>query len=183
MSPRDRNAGSPFPSKAPGPEEASSAPGDRAAPEPDRPPPLQAGMDEASSDAELSRRLRARRLREAAWRHVLFAAGLMFTAVGAIGMVVPMLPGTVFLILAAWCFTRSSPRFEAWLLNHRWLGPSVRRWRETGAIPLPVKLLALSSFVGTFSGSWYFGAPLPALIGMGVMFVALAVFIVTRPSG
>ncbi|MFG1479329.1 YbaN family protein [Xanthobacter sp. V4C-4] len=121
-------------------------------------------------------------MRAALYRQALFAAGVVFLVVGAIGMVVPMLPGTVFLILAAWCFTRSSPRFEAWLLTHRYLGPSVRRWRETGAIPLAAKLLALSSFVGTFSGSWYFGAPPGALIALGVLFAALAVFILTRPS-
>ncbi|OYX86916.1 MAG: hypothetical protein B7Y84_13300 [Azorhizobium sp. 32-67-21] len=58
----------------------------------------------------------------------------------------------------------------------------MRRWQETGAIPLPVKLLALSSFVGTWTGSWYFGAPEIMLIGLGVAFLALAVFIVSRPS-
>lgn len=117
------------------------------------------------------------------WQRTLFGFGVLFLIVGAIGMVVPMLPGTVFLILAAWCFARSSPRFEAWLLNHRYLGPSVRRWQETGAIPLPVKLLALTSFVGTWTGSWYFGAPEAVLIGLGILFAALAVFMVTRPNG
>lgn len=117
------------------------------------------------------------------WQRTLFGVGVLFLIVGAIGMVVPMLPGTVFLILAAWCFARSSPRFEAWLLNHRYLGPSVRRWQETGAIPLPVKLFALMSFVGTWTGSWYFGAPEIVLIGLGILFAALAVFMVTRPNG
>ena len=123
-----------------------------------------------------------RALRAALYRQVLFGAGVVFLVVGAIGMVVPMMPGTVFLILAAWCFTRSSPRFEAWLLTNRYLGPSVVRWRETGAIPLVAKLFALSSFVGTFTGSWYFGAPDALLIGLGVLFTALAVFIITRPN-
>ncbi|MFG1300264.1 YbaN family protein [Xanthobacter sp. V3C-3] len=121
-------------------------------------------------------------MRAAVYRKLLFGAGLVFLVIGAIGMVVPMLPGTVFLILAAWCFTRSSPRFEAWLLNHRYLGPGVARWRETGAIPPVVKLFALSSFVGTFTGSWYFGAPVPVLAVLGVVFVALAVFVASRPN-
>lgn len=138
---------------------------------PDSPPPATSGHD---------RRRRARWSQ--LYRRLLFAAGIVFLVVGAIGMVVPMLPGTVFLILSAWCFTRSSPRFEAWLLNHPWLGPGVRRWRETGAIPPMVKLFALSSFVGTFTGAWYFGAPPVALWGMGGMFALLALFIVTRPN-
>jgi uncharacterized membrane protein YbaN (DUF454 family) len=121
-------------------------------------------------------------MRAALYRQTLFAAGVVFLVVGCIGMVVPMMPGTVFLILAAWCFTRSSPRIEAWLLNHRYLGPSVRRWRETGAIPLVAKGFALTSFVGSFSGAWYFGAPQPVLIALGILFALLTVFIVTRPN-
>lgn len=124
----------------------------------------------------------ARAFYAAVRQKALFSAGVVFLSLGAIGMVVPMMPGTVFLILAAWCFTRSSPRFEAWLVNHRYLGPSVRRWQETGAIPLPVKLLALTSFVGSFGGAWYFGAPPLVLWPLGILFIALAVFMVTRPS-
>ena len=120
--------------------------------------------------------------RDAIYRKLLLAAGFVLLVIGAIGMVVPMLPGTVFLILAAWCFTRSSPKFEAWLLNHRWLGPGVVRWRETGAIPPMVKLFALSSFIGTFTGSWYLGAPTLVLAFLGVLFMVLAVFIATRPN-
>lgn len=121
------------------------------------------------------------------FRHVvvqrlLFVAGILFLTLGAIGMVVPMMPGTIFLILAAWCFARSSPRFEAWLLNHRYLGPSVRRWQETGAIPLMVKLFALMSFVGSWTGTWYLGAPIYVLWGLGILFAGLAVFMVTRPN-
>ncbi|MFG1376585.1 YbaN family protein [Xanthobacter autotrophicus] len=149
-------------------------------PDPDTsgaPPP--AGLPHYSE----SERLAARRWSRAAiYKKLLFAAGIVFLVIGAIGMVVPMLPGTVFLILAAWCFTRSSPRFEAWLLNHRWLGPGVVRWRDTGAIPPLVKLFALSSFVGTFTGSWYFGAPVPVLAVLGVMFIALAIFVASRPN-
>ncbi|MET3352707.1 UNVERIFIED_ORG: uncharacterized membrane protein YbaN (DUF454 family) [Xanthobacter viscosus] len=149
-------------------------------PDPDtsgRPPP--AGLPHRSESEQLAAR---RWSRAAIYQKLLFAAGLVFLVIGAIGMVVPMLPGTVFLILAAWCFTRSSPRFEAWLLNHRYLGPGVVRWRDTGAIPPLVKLFALSSFVGTFTGSWYFGAPTPVLVVLGLIFIALAVFIASRPN-
>ncbi|OYW97117.1 MAG: hypothetical protein B7Z15_23705 [Rhizobiales bacterium 32-66-8] len=116
------------------------------------------------------------------WQKTLFVAGILFLIIGAIGMVVPMLPGTIFLILSAWCFARSSPKFEHWLLHHRYLGPSVVRWQQTGAIPTLVKLFALTSFVGTWTGSWYFGAPPLVLWGLGIMFAVLAVFMITRPS-
>ncbi|MFG1371163.1 YbaN family protein [Xanthobacter oligotrophicus] len=149
-------------------------------PDPDTsgaPPP--SGLPHHSASEQLAAR---RWSRVAIYRKLLFAAGIVFLVIGAIGMVVPMLPGTVFLILAAWCFTRSSPRFEAWLLNHRYLGPGVVRWRDTGAIPPVVKLFALASFVGTFTGSWYFGMPVPVLAVLGVVFIALAIFVASRPN-
>ena len=120
--------------------------------------------------------------REALYRRALFVAGSLFLLLGAIGMLVPMLPGTVFLILAAWCFARSSPRFEAWLLAHRYLGPSVARWKATGAIPPVAKALAMSSFVGTLTGAWYFGAPRIMLVLLATLFAALALFMLTRPN-
>ena len=76
-------------------------------------------------------------------RPFLFALGWVFTLVGIAGIFLPLVPGVVFLILAAACFARSSPRFEAWLLGHTRLGPPIRRWRETGAIPRYGKILSL----------------------------------------
>ncbi len=127
--------------------------------------------------AELTRRLGGR-----LYRQFLFSAGVIFVVVGAIGMVVPMMPGTVFLILAAWCFTRSSPRFEHWLLTNRYLGPSVVQWRETGSIPIFAKAFAVASFVGSLTLSWLLGAPDFVLAGLAVLFVGLSIFIVSRPN-
>ncbi len=140
-------------------------------------------VDAASDRPRIDSGVRGAGLRSAFLRYVLLGCGVIFLIVGAIGMVVPMMPGTIFLILAAWCFARSSPRFESWLLTNRYLGPSVARWRETGAIPLPVKLLALSSFVGSFAAAWYAGAPTLVLIFLGALFTVLAIFMVTRPNG
>ena len=116
------------------------------------------------------------------YRRLLFSAGIVFAIVGAIGLVVPMMPGTVFLILAAWCFTRSSPRFEHWLLTNRYLGPSVVQWRETGSIPAFAKVFAIASLVGSFILSWLLGAPDYVLAGLAVLFAAIGIFIVTRPT-
>jgi uncharacterized protein len=64
---------------------------------------------------------------------------------GFAGVFIPGLPTTIFIIIAAYLFARSSPRFEAWLLNHRWFGPSLRRYRETGGMSRRAKVTALSS--------------------------------------
>jgi len=62
-------------------------------------------------------------------RYSLIACGSLFVLLGVIGLFVPMMPGAVFLILAAWCFARSSERFHEALLNHRYLGPQVKAWQ------------------------------------------------------
>jgi hypothetical protein len=83
-------------------------------------------------------------------RGLLIAAGLLCVALGVVGLVLPLLPTTPFMLLAAACFARSSPRFHAWLLGHRWFGPPIRDWQQYRAIRPPVKrrvtLLVLISF-------------------------------------
>ena len=61
-------------------------------------------------------------------------AGLLAVALGTVGIVLPLLPTVPFMILAAFCFARSSPALEARLLNHPKFGPHLVAWREKGAI-------------------------------------------------
>ena len=84
--------------------------------------------------------------RRNAARRTLFAAlGLLSVALGIVGVFVPGLPTTVFVIAASYLFARSSPPLESWLEGHRLLGPFLRRFRETGGMPLRSKALALAS--------------------------------------
>jgi uncharacterized membrane protein YbaN (DUF454 family) len=78
-------------------------------------------------------------------RALYAALGLLSVALAVIGVFVPGLPTTVFVIVASYLFTRSSPALERWLEGHRWLGPSLRRFRETRGMPLRTKALALAS--------------------------------------
>jgi uncharacterized protein len=79
----------------------------------------------------------------AAWARPLWlAAGALALLVGFIGIFLPLLPTTPFVLLAAFCFARGSERWERWLLAHRLWGPMVRDWRATRAVPLRAKQLA-----------------------------------------
>ncbi len=73
----------------------------------------------------------------------LIAAGTLSLSIGVLGIFLPLLPTTVFLLIAAACYARSSDRLYDWLLAHRWFGPYIRNWREHKAIPVKSKVIIL----------------------------------------
>jgi len=81
---------------------------------------------------------------------VYLACGLLCIGLGVIGIALPLLPTVPFFILAAWCFARSSPPLENWLLGHPRFGPHIHLWRERGAISRRGKQAALVAFATSF---------------------------------
>lgn len=116
-------------------------------------------------------------------RWLWFAMGWMMVALGVIGALLPVMPTTIFLILAVGCFSRSSPRFEAWLLNHPRYGRPLRLWKEQGAISRKGKYFAGAGmafgyamfFIGA-RPSWQLG------IAVGLFFIASAAYVLSRPA-
>lgn len=109
--------------------------------------------------------------------------GLAFVGLGLIGALLPLMPTTVFLILAAGCFARSSPKLERWLLDHPRLGPSLRAWRAERAIPRSAKIAACVGMAGGFLIFVLTAHPhlLPALCVAAVLGLCAA-WILTRPA-
>ena len=79
-------------------------------------------------------------------RTLYLAGGFLSLGLGGIGILLPLLPTVPFMILAAFCFARSSPVLEQRLLDHRYFGPHIRRWRAHGAISRRGKKAALAAF-------------------------------------
>ncbi|WP_432677891.1 YbaN family protein [Nioella aestuarii] len=119
------------------------------------------------------------RLRHLPW----LALGWSAVALGFAGVVLPILPTTPFLILAAFAFSKSSPRLRQWLVDHQIFGGPIRDWEENGAIRPRYKVMActamalvlLVSVLSSFSGT----VILIQLIAMG----SAAAFILSRPNG
>jgi uncharacterized protein len=112
---------------------------------------------------------------------VWIACGLVLTGIALVGVVLPGLPTTIFALGAAACFARSSPRLEAWLLSHGWLGPLIRAWRNERAIPTPAKLVAVVSMAA--SGIWVaLTAPVGVAVGVWIALVASGSYVVSRPA-
>ena len=117
----------------------------------------------------------ANRLGRWAW----FAGGWVAVAIGSIGIIVPGLPTTVFFIVAAACFSRSSPRFEQWVLTRPGVGPMVRDYRAGLGMPYRAKVAAiasiavacgLSAFVSR--GRWWLSLLIAAAGAIGVTWIA-----------
>ena len=101
-------------------------------------------------------------------RPVCAALGLLSVMLAIAGVFVPGLPTTVFVIAASYLFSRSSPTLAAWLERNRWLGPSLRRFRETRGMPAKSKAAALASM---WTGV---GASVYALAGVSITAQAVA---------
>jgi len=116
-------------------------------------------------------------------RGAYFAAGVFFTGLGVIGAFLPLLPTTIFLIVAAGCFGRSSPRFEAYLLDHPRFGPPLRAWRRHGAISRRAKLMAFTGMAVGYAVFAYSAAPRwPTALIVGAVMLGSAIYVGTRPE-
>ncbi len=116
-------------------------------------------------------------------RYMFLALGFLFLGIGVVGAFLPLLPTTIFLIAAAAFFARSSPRMEAYLLNHNTFGPLIHNWRTDRVIPLRAKFLAVAGMTAGFIYYVFSQQPSWTLtIIVAVILLGCAAYVVSRPS-
>lgn len=115
---------------------------------------------------------------------LLFAGlGTLFMLLGLLGVVLPVLPTTPFLLLAAACYARASRRVFGWLLGHPRFGPLIREWREHRSMPYRAKRTALLLIALSFAVSITFFVPgWPAKLGMAAGGLVLMAWIARIPA-
>jgi uncharacterized membrane protein YbaN (DUF454 family) len=116
-------------------------------------------------------------------RYLWLVFGFFSTGCAIIGAVLPLIPTTPFLLLAAYAFARSSPRFHGWLVNHRQFGPLIQNWQRNGSIDPRSKRMAMAVMVFALAASWLMGASARIIIIQAVVLAGSAAFILSRPSG
>ena len=116
-------------------------------------------------------------------KYLYFTLGWLFFITGFIGVFLPVLPTTIFMILALWAFSKSSDKFHAWLYNHKVFGPSLQRWQQHKVIPVKAKFLAVT-MISVSMVYLYFYPMVSQLITILIYIVLFSViiYILSKPS-
>lgn len=116
-------------------------------------------------------------------RFLWITLGLAALALGTAGLVLPLLPTTPFMLLAAACFAKSSPRLHDWLTRHRLFGPAIRDWRDYRAISPKAKRMALTAMTAALGLSLMLGLGWRVLAVQAAVLLVMGSWIWTRPDG
>lgn len=116
-------------------------------------------------------------------RGVWLTVGVVALGAGIAGAVLPLVPTTPFLLVAAFALARSSPRLHGWLVNDPRFGSAIRNWQRDGSISRTAKRNAIVALIATFLLSWSVGVASFVLAVQAIVLMSVAAFILSRPDG
>ncbi|MEP3638015.1 MAG: YbaN family protein [Paracoccaceae bacterium] len=108
--------------------------------------------------------------------------GLVALALGLIGIPLPILPTTPFILLSAFCFAKGSPRLRQWITTHPKFGPIISNWEQHGAIPKRAKRVAVTLMAATLGLSLFMGLSFVVIAIQAICLGGAAIFVLTRPD-
>lgn len=115
-------------------------------------------------------------------RIIWLSLGLLALAFAVVGILLPLVPTTPFLLVAAFAFARSSPQLHDWLVDHPRLGPPIRDWNANGAISSRAKRAAIALMLLMLALSWAVGVSGTVLAIQAVVLTLVGAFLMTRPD-
>jgi uncharacterized protein len=108
---------------------------------------------------------------------LLIFSGTVFVGLGVLGMFLPLVPTTVFLLLAAYCYSKSSERFHTWLLTNRWCGEYIRNYKERRGMTVRQKVSSISMLWASITLSMWLVA---AKLWLVLLLAAIAIGVTTH---
>ena len=115
-------------------------------------------------------------------RIILISLGWLCVGLGFVGVFVPGIPTTIFLIIALWAFTKSSKKLRHWLLNHKRFGPILNNWQEHKVVPRRAKILMVLLMSLAVILFYYSSQSLILTIGLIIILVSVAIYVISLPS-
>ena len=115
-------------------------------------------------------------------RAILISLGWLCVGLGFVGVFVPGIPTTIFLIIALWAFTKSSEKLRYWLLNHKRFGPILHNWQEHKVVPRRAKILMVVLMSLAVILFYYSLQSLILTIGLIIILVSVAIYVISLPS-
>ena len=115
-------------------------------------------------------------------KYAYIALGLFCVGMAYIGFVVPGIPFSVFLVIAAWAFAKSSPRLHSWLYNHPWFGAFLTNWTEKRVFPLKGKYAMVLVMSSSLAFLWFSTGNVKAALWSGGFMFLVAVWAWRYPS-
>ena len=115
-------------------------------------------------------------------RTIFISLGLLCVGLGFVGVFVPGIPTTIFLIIALWAFTKSSEKLRHWLLNHKRFGPILNNWQEHKVVPRRAKILMVVLMSLAVILFYYSLQSLILTIGLTTILVSVAIYVISLPS-
>ena len=113
---------------------------------------------------------------------VFFSIGILSLSLGYVGIVVPGLPTTVFILIAAWAFSKCSTKFTYWIENHRLFGPMVLNWQQYRGLSRRAKKVAILTLIPTFAFTIFIAFSMIGDLIFGFFGIALCTWLATRPE-
>ena len=113
---------------------------------------------------------------------IFISLGWLCVGLGFVGIFVPGIPTTIFLIIALWAFTKSSEKLRHWLLNHKRFGPILNNWQEHKVVPRRAKILMVVLMSLAVILFYYSLQSLILTIGLIILLVSVAIYVISLPS-